>query len=395
MNKNNRMAMKSLLTAVFLLTCAVVNAQALRDINYNYLYNPETRFHFQLKPVRMADGWKILYSLELKDTTNNLDEYSIAWELRNALSDKQGTTITSSSAEETKRSSALFTGTLSLPSQTEGILVANVTSNVSKSSFLFYTYLETNFPVNNYLLENQQPVVNPFVVINQNVSIPAGQPLIVSRYKDTFPPAALVFAEKQARVSKAIATDSIFTVSPENSFTLSKKGLYLFQADTLSTQGFALRAEEDYPRYRKLQNLAGPLIYICTKEEYDRIELAQGDKKAFDRVILGITNDTERARTLIRNYFRRAELANVYFTSYKEGWKTDRGMIYIIFGLPDQVFRFADREVWKYSNEFFKASFDFVKTPSIFDPNNYVLVREKKYEKTWYEVVDLWRNARL
>jgi len=153
--------------------------------------------------------------------------------------------------------------------------------------------------------------------------------------------------------------------------------------------------EEDYPRLAKIESLADPLIYVCTKQEFDRIKLAKGDKKAFDRVILSITGDTERAKNFMRTYFRRVELANEFFTSYKEGWKTDRGMIYIIFGLPDQVFRFTDREVWTYKNNTYKITFDFVKSSTLFDPENFVLVRDKKFQETWYEVIDLWRNARF
>ena len=176
---------------------------------------------------------------------------------------------------------------------------------------------------------------------------------------------------------------------------LHETGLYLFQKDTISTEGFAFRVEEDYPRLAKIESLADPLIYVCTKQEFDRIKTAKGDKKAFDRVILGITGDTERAKNFMRNYFRKVELANEFFTSYKEGWKTDRGMIYIIFGLPDQVFRFTDREVWSYKNNTYKISFDFVKSSTLFDPENFVLVRDKKFQETWYEVIDLWRNARF
>ena len=129
--------------------------------------------------------------------------------------------------------------------------------------------------------------------------------------------------------------------------------------------------------------------------EFDKVKAAKGDKKAFDRVILNITGNTERARNFMRNYFKRVEWANQFFTSYKEGWKTDRGMIFIIFGVPDEVYRFADREVWRYKNEEFKANFTFVKSSTIFDPDNYVLVRDKGVRETWYSVIDLWRNARF
>ena len=131
------------------------------------------------------------------------------------------------------------------------------------------------------------------------------------------------------------------------------------------------------------------------KQEFEKVKAAKGDKKAFDRIILGITGNSERAKEFIRNYYRRVEWANFYFTSYKEGWKTDRGMIYMLFGLPDELYKFTDREVWVYKSSSVDAKFNFVKSSTIFDPDNYVLIREKKFQETWYEKIDLWRNARF
>jgi GWxTD domain-containing protein len=217
---------------------------------------------------------------------------------------------------------------------------------------------------------------------------------VVSYYDDNFPAAAPAFSEGQAKVARTMVADSVYTQVDGNRVEMHRKGLYLFQKDTLAAEGFAVRVENDYPKFSRFRNLPGPLIYICTKQEYDRLELAS-DKNAFDRTVLSITGDTERAKKLIRSYFRRVELANEYFTSYKEGWKTDRGMIYIIFGLPNEVYRFDDREVWYYENGLFNITFDFARSGSLFDPDNYVLIRDKKHKETWYEVIDLWRNARF
>jgi hypothetical protein len=70
-------------------------------------------------------------------------------------------------------------------------------------------------------------------------------------------------------------------------------------------------------------------------------------------------------------------------------------MIYILFGLPDELYRFSDREVWTYKNQFLNATFNFVRSQTLFDPDNFVLIRDKKYQDTWYEKIDLWRNSRF
>jgi GWxTD domain-containing protein len=388
--------MKHFITALLLMASVMAQSQALRDINYSFLYNPDERVSCNLKPVRMGDSWKVLYSFNLRDTSvSTTADYSIEWQGRDGLSSKEGSSV-NFEVVDANRSSLKLSGSLRIPfAEAPKILVAKISSKVTRQGYLFYVNLDPNYPVNNYLISQNQINFKPYAVNQQNSFGEKDGNWVVSYYNDRFPAAAPAFSEAQARVTKAWQADSVFNLTGDTNINLFSNGLFLFQKDTLSAEGFAVRAESDYPRYSLIQNLPGPLIYICTKQEYDRLELAKGDKKAFDRTVLSITGDADRAKKLIRDYFRRVELANTYFTSYKEGWKTDRGMIYIVFGLPNEVFRFNDREVWSYSNGSFSASFDFTKSPSVFDPDNYVLIRDKKYQTTWYEVIDLWRNVRF
>jgi GWxTD domain-containing protein len=389
--------MKYLFNLLLISASLSISGQPLRDINYKYLYNPGESFSFNLKPVRESEKWTIFYKLQLRDTSlNNISEISIQWELRESLIDKANVSATPLESTERTRTGHSLSGEVTTAVTTiPKIIVAKVMHEPTKRVTFFYRILEANYPVNTYITSNAQVTLKPYVTVRDKVQVEGSGTEIVSYYDEVFPPALPPFAEGQVRVSKGMKLDSTFSLTAGQQITFSKKGLYLVQHDTSSAEGVAFRVEDDYPRLAKIESLAGPLIYICTKQEYDRLVLAKNDKKAFDRIILGITNDTDRAKKLFRNYFRRVELANQYFTSYKEGWKTDRGMIYVVFGLPDEVFKFSDREVWNYKNEQYKATFNFAKSSSVFDPDNYVLIREKKLQDTWYEVIDLWRNARF
>lgn len=388
--------MKKYTSLVFLLLSVSVYAQPLRDINYAYLYSPDQEFTLKLKPVKGEGFFTILYSLQVKDTSNFSNDYSVQWEGRNLLIDKSGTPLSVNVTENIRNRSGME-GIAVIPShEAPKLLVAKVIKHSSNRAWLFYTALDVNHPVNNYLTRNGSLVFDPYIRHNDQVSLAKdSSQWVVSYYDDDFPAAAPAFSEGQARVSRGMQADSTLQITGGHEINFSKKGLYLVQKDTSALGGISFRVEEDYPQYSKLTNLAGPLIYICTKQEYDRLELANGNKKVFDRVILNITSDTERARKLMRSYFKRVELANQYFTSYKEGWKTDRGMIYIVFGMPEEVFKFEDREVWNYDSELLKGFFIFSKSSSLFDPNNYVLIREDRYKDEWYTVIDLWRNARF
>jgi GWxTD domain-containing protein len=383
---------------VFLLTILSLTAsgQALRDINYNFRYNPSEPLEFQLHAVKGAGNWTAYYTLIIRDSVEDVNQFSIQWEVRKDLSEKEGLVI-DTEATTVRRSKNTIAGSVIVTASTERqYLMAKVVNTNVKRAWIFYEALEPNIPVNGYVAINGTPVTRPFIKVNTPVSLVMDETQkIISYYNDNFPAAVPGFSEGMGRVAKSMVVDSTFAFSSNDPISFTQPGLYLIQSDTNAAKGFAFRVEDDYPRLSKIESLADPLIYVCTKQEFDRMKQAKGDKKAFDRVVLSITQDTERARKFMRSYFRRVELANEFFTSYKEGWKTDRGMIYIVFGLPDQVYKFTDREVWTYKNNLYKISFDFVKSSTLFDPENFVLVREKKFQETWYEVIDLWRNARF
>jgi GWxTD domain-containing protein len=385
------------LTLTFLAAfSSTVVGQSLRDINYSFLYDPEEPFVLTIKPVRSQDGWTAHFSMVLQDSSQRIDQYVMNWEVRTSLEDKTGTSVPT---ESIVKHGALtrVDGTVKVPlSATTQYLTVRVLNNFVKRVWIHYNTLAPNYPSNGYLISNGTAVQVPFAHAGQRVEVAGvADQRIVSYYNDDFPVAVPPFSEGMSRVSRSMVADSIFAIQANSPLTFTARGLYLVQKDTSSTEGFAFRIEDDYPRLTRIESLADPLIYICTKQEFARVKEAKGDKKAFDKIILSITGNAQRAREFMRNYYKRVEWANTYFTSYKEGWKTDRGMIYILFGLPDELYRFSDRETWVYKNQFLDATFNFVRSQTLFDPDNYVLIRDKKYQETWYEKIDLWRNSRF
>jgi GWxTD domain-containing protein len=391
----NFQSMMRYLKLLILLVSFSAHAQTLRDINYNYLYNTAEPFSFVMKPQRSATGWNVHYRLQLRDTASRIDQFVIQWDVRKDLGAKEGIAIRPDRIAKSIESSAIE-GNVGLDRSDDAqILTVRVLNNTLKRIWVFWKLITPEYPVDGMVIDQYKPVLNGYIKAGYKASIQSTDSVkIISYYNDNFPAAVPGFSEGMARVSPTMKSDSTYRVATNTEVSFTLKGLYLVQKDTNEMHGFSFRAEQDYPRLEKVESLADPLIYICTKQEFDRVKLAKGDKKAFDKVILSITGDVSRAKTFMRSYFKRVELANQLFTSYKEGWKTDRGMIYIIFGLPDEVYAFTDREVWTYKKQF-DISFNFTRSSTIFDPDNYVLIRDKKYTETWYEVIDLWRNARF
>lgn len=385
-------------TLVLIGICTVwqSDAQALREINFSYLYNMAESYSFSMQPVRKSGGWDVFYRLQLKDSSSSTSRFVIEWELRESFSSDKGIMVESVSRSDSQNQ---IDGKASLPVQSsEILLIANIRDSLTSRSRIFYRLLEPDYPINGYLSNASTGELHTesYVPTGERVSIrDFEQQVFVSYFNDAFPAASPVFSDAMAQVAQAIEADSVFFADPDGAYSFGKEGLYLVQMDTTASSGFAFRVEDDYPKYSKLQSLYGPMVYITTKPEYERLKSAGTNKKAFDKVILGITRDAERARNFMRAYFRRVVMANTFFTSYKEGWKTDRGMVCIIFGLPEEVSMSEDSEVWKYDNDQHKLSFTFVRSATLFDPDNFVLHRDRKYQRIWYETVDLWRNARF
>lgn len=385
----NRLTLASLL--MWATSFISTTAQPLREINYRYLYDAVEPFSFVIRTGVVTGTPTVFYSFEMRDSTLDVSGYEIAWEWRDSFSAKESNRL-QEQPEMILKSKSRIIGRLSLSINSPRVLAAMVIQKSTRRAWYFSQLVPTVSPTHTVATVNGRPTLSTYAPRFSSVGISDSVRHIVSYYDDNFPAALPPFSETQGRVSKGMQVDSVFSF--ENRFTASKTGLYLIQSDTSSRQGIALRIEDDYPKLAKIASLAGPFVYISTKQEHDRMMAAGNQKKEFDKVVLALTGDVERAKKIMRSYFRRVEAANRFFSSYKEGWKTDRGMVYIVFGLPEEVVKLEDREIWNYNNDDVRASFTFLKAATVFDPENYVLMRDRKYQQLWYEVIERWRNAR-
>ena len=86
---------------------------------------------------------------------------------------------------------------------------------------------------------------------------------------------------------------------------------------------------------------------------------------------------------------------------------SERGMIYIIYGPPDKVYKSADGESWGYRKPSLKSSrwggrfsvkenyiyFNFKKKPDVFSDNDYYLSRSESQVTYWDRAVENWRKG--
>lgn len=382
-----------LFRALMLLPVSLVSAQELHSINYSYYYDQSCPFTFEARITTASHHPVVVYHFAADSASNRV--FDLNWEARPDFGADQGTVLTDQSV--TFQTVADVTGEFPLPAEnTPPILVARIIDRAEKRAWLYPLKPASEMQDTGLLYgTGNMPVIDKYVHAGASFEVSGlGTKVWVSYYDHSFPPASPPFATAQSAVSPHLERDMLFFIDPPVHFTPEKTGLYLLQADTSDAAGLALRAVDDYPRYMFLENIISPLVYVTTRQEFQRLEQSYDDKRLFDRIILNITEDKERAHQFMRSYFRRVELANRYFTSYKEGWKSDRGMMFVVFGPPDEVYFSGDREIWKYTSlHQFQCSF--VPSPTVFDTQNLVLVRDEDLQKEWFETIDLWRKARF
>lgn len=195
--------------------------------------------------------------------------------------------------------------------------------------------------------------------------------------------------------------DSSFKVkSSDGNFelTLPSSGFYHIKTNNDTKDGITLFVYEAiYPKIKNAEQMILATRYIMSKKEFDNCMNATDKKAAIDQFWLDLGGSNERAKELIKKYYGRVQEANRLFTSFQEGWKTDRGMMYIVFGAPTKVSTQKNGEIWYYGDVNNPTSLQFVfsKVINPFTSNDYLLERNDIYKGPWYQAEDMWRQGRI
>ncbi len=247
----------------------------------------------------------------------------------------------------------------------------------------------------NYLALNEK------VVIQKSFSNPS-RDITLKYFFVNQPIAKPPFSETEKVENLVLKPDSFtvleFDTSRKVMFDIPAKGLYFLQTSEGLNEGPTFFSfQNNFPEVKDVENMIEPMRYITTRDEYTTLQEAENKKLAMDEFWLETAGGTERARTLIKEYFNRVESANLYFTSYLEGWKSDRGLIYIIYGPPNVVYKNKDYENWIYGeeNNITSMNFVFYKVKNYLTHNDYSLSRSGIYKNMWYRAVDTWRSGRV
>lgn len=267
-----------------------------------------------------------------------------------------------------------------------------------------------NFRAQGHFEKNQ--LFNTVLRVNEYVNIVYSRgpvdSLFISFYKpfrEVPDPPSMLLPEKTIdyEPEKVVAlpySDTIPMMFPRD-------GIYLCSVTREIKEGFTfLNFGVNYPSMTTPEVMIEPLAYLATVDEVTELRSAVKPKSALDAFWLKSGGNIEKSRELIRIYYTRVHYSNYYFTSYKEGWRSERGMIYIIYGPPDKVYKTSEGESWGYRKPAIKSAwgsryavkdnylfFNFKKKENIFSDNDFFLSRNETLVTYWDKAVASWRKG--
>lgn len=228
---------------------------------------------------------------------------------------------------------------------------------------------------------------------------PTSDKLFIAYYQNTSKPPKPTYAINELN-SSIFRPDSVFVISysPNTAISLAYNGLYYFSFDTISSEGVSvLKFDDDFPKVTKAEKLIEPLAYITTDGEYQKLLNSRNKKLAADDFWINAGGNTDRGREMVRIYYNRVYFSNYYFTTTREGWKTDRGMVYIVYGPPQNLRKTNNSEIWYYSKKGTgeQIAFTFTYSPDKYSINEYRLERSESNTWHWKEAVYAWTNGEI
>lgn len=276
----------------------------------------------------------------------------------------------------------------------------NTTSETNRYNF----YAQGNFLKNELL----QPVIRKDEYINLIYGRTRPDSLYISFYPDIsdipYPP-SMVLPERPVPSEP----DTIVAVLYSDTLPLMfpRKGIFFCTVGRELTEGYTFyNFGPNFPTLKTAEEMIEPLGYLASADEMEDMKNSEKPKMALDDFWLSCGGNVERARELIRIYYTRTLYANYYFTSSREGWRTDRGMIYILYGPPDKLYKSNDEESWGYKRPVVRSRwgsrysvreeylfFNFKKRENKFTDNEYSLSRSETVVSYWDQAVRAWRNG--
>lgn len=382
----------------------------LQSINQSLRYSRYSRISLKVIPIKTAERTYTLQMVVEKIEENpNFEDYLFSYVIvggfEQEISDEQIVALDRNLLKADTDRHFYFEETVEIPaSQEAAYVVFQAQDTRQEDQYVYHADLISPFvpeqPDFGAYFGNDIPFDQNFLNVDESLLFRKEQGVNLHRYyyPQEFPLPLPPMETKAPEVPREteVMDEGSFLVNVPVPF--DKSGYYFIQGDTSSPTGLLIKTvNKTFPRVATWEEMIEMVTYISTRKEHETLLEAENKKTALDEYWIRMTRDEETAKTLIKEYFRQVEFANILFTDFKEGWATDRGMVYIVMGPPQEVYFDVDKESWVYqaqdSNS--KITFTFARVKNMLTPNYYTLNRSRAYQPIWFKTITAWRNGRM
>ena len=408
MNNHNLIVFLSITFLTFISHSNALCQKVYIDENISYWYDINNEVHIIHNVFFDGDSANIHLEITF-NKSKRYDDYDYVYELHksyHALDIQDTDTLDIQKHLVGIKSNKIYLN-LKLPND-EKIDIA-ILKVINKNTGIDYVYditfiEEYNFSTDGLILYDEKgeaPYLESFLNQGQQIQVKSikedSGPVYVFYYAQSFEEAVPPMIIEDQGTARELVIDSVFSVPLNQTLTLDKEGLYFFQKDSSSADGIGIRVQDQYfPLLKTFDSVLDPLIYMSTRAETEAIRNASDPKSEFENYWIKLVKVPSLATSTVKQYYERVDAANYLFTSFEEGWKSDMGMIYIIYGPPNDVYKSEEIIDWVYNRDLTMPviRFSFYKVKNVFTEQHYTLMRKKNYDKNWFKSVELWRNGK-
>jgi len=391
------------LLLVSLSACHCANAQnKISNIDFSFQYNIKSELRASIYAITKDSISTIL--IKFKASQDSLKKFKLRYSLINKIDEEILTIAKIRNLSSYFQFEDQYGSEYGLRLKTNGYkyIVLWLADTLKSIRYPYVKKLDRNPESSSLVLENlnlNTAIYLNYLPVNSIVKANNFEPQVnikIDYYDYNFKPAKPPMKVGKDSTVIPFKIDSWFEVGNRDSIELSNKGLYFIHSSNSLVGKSIVTTNKDFPRYSKIDDLIESLIYLATEEEYLKMTTSFKKKELFDKFWLNNTKSEAKARKGVKEYYKRVKESNTLFTSYKEGWKTDMGMLYIIFGSPSKIFLKNDGIMWLYSKTFElpRIAFFFKHINTAFTEDHYQLERNAEYQNLWFRTIDLWRSGR-
>jgi len=405
--KTDKLAFFSSLFSIIFFSSSSFGQKVFIDENISYWYNINSDIHINHNAFIQEDS--AYFYLEIDFNQKMYDDYYYIYEMHESyhtLGIVKSDTLNIEDHIMAIKANKIFAKLVLPYNEKAEILIIRLTDIKTGIDYAYDIPLIENYNFSSdglmlYEKDTVTPYLQSFTNINKTLMLKSindhSEPVYCFYYDHYFDEALPPMVIEDQRAGRDLQIDSVFTVQLDETFTFTRQGLYFFQKDSSSANGITIRVQDKYfPLLKTFDEVLPPLIYISTRTETEKIRTAPNPQQAFENYWIDLVQIPNLATSTVHKYYERVEAANYLFTTFEEGWKSDMGLIYIIYGPPNDVYKSEEIIDWVYSQDLSMPNirFSFYKVKNVFTDRHYTLLRKKDYDKNWFKSVELWREGK-